>query len=120
MPLPFGRSKRADSVDPDASVDTYIDETTIYSTQRAGAVLLALAGMALQWAALHTITFLGTTFGNCSAAVLDDTWIVNSLATFATFLAAFLMSRRRVLPCLNALKPCRLPVFAWRLACSRL
>lgn len=95
MPLPFGRSKRADSVDPDASVGTYIDETTIYSTQRAGAVLLALAGMALQWAALHTITFLGTTFGNCSAAVLDDTWIVNSLATFATFLAAFLMSRRR-------------------------
>ena len=72
-----------------------MDESTIYSTQRACAILLALAGMALQWAALHSITFLGTVFGTSSGGASESgAWIVNSAATFVAFLALFLLARR--------------------------
>ena len=72
-----------------------MDESTIYSTQRACAILLALAGMALQWAALHSITFLGTVFDASSGGASESgAWIVNSAATFVAFLALFLVARR--------------------------
>lgn len=75
------------------------DDETLYSTQRAAAVLLVLAGMALQWAALHSITFLSTVFPATAdlsgeAAGVPGAWTVNSACTFLTFLALFVASGR--------------------------
>lgn len=67
---------------------------THYSMNRIKGILLATAGMALQWAALHCITFGDTVFGGGSAAASGDAWLVNSIVTFAVFLALFLGARR--------------------------
>lgn len=67
---------------------------TIYSTQRAAGILLALAGMALQWASLHSITFFGTVVRAGGDAGSSVAWVANSVCTFAVFLALFVVSRR--------------------------
>ena len=82
----------------DATAETDMDGT-IYSTERAAAVLLATAGMALQWASLHTITFLGTLLP-IAGSVASGLWPANSVATFAVFALIFLTSRRAA-PLLN-------------------
>ena len=86
------------------------DAATIYSTQRAAGILLALAGMALQWASLHSITFFGTVVRADGDAGSSVAWVVNSVCTFAVFLALFVASRRMssllddrcMLPCVGA------------------
>lgn len=80
--------------DARSQVEAPIDKLTIYSTQRAGAVLLTLAGMAMQWAALHTITFLGTVFDIGDLYGFDAAWLANSLTTFITFAIFYVLSKR--------------------------
>ena len=70
------------------------DGGTIYSTRRAAGILLALAGMALQWASLHSITFYVVVAGAGGTAGSDIAWMVNSVCTFAVFLVLFAVSRR--------------------------
>lgn len=71
-------------------------DETLYSTQRAGAVLLVLLGMALQWASLHSITFLGVISldAGATASGVPSAWTVNSACTFLVFLALFVASGR--------------------------
>lgn len=71
-----------------------VDDATIYSTERAAGILLALTGMALQWASLHSITFFDTVVRVGSASGSSNAWIVNSTCTFTVFLILFLVSRR--------------------------
>lgn len=67
---------------------------TDYSIQRATGILLVLAGMALQWAALHSITFFSTVVRAGGDAGSSVAWVVNSVCTFAVFLVLFAVSRR--------------------------
>lgn len=71
-----------------------VDDATIYSTERAAGILLALAGMATQWASLHSITFFDTVVRAGETAVSSSAWLVNSVCTFTVFLVLFLASRR--------------------------
>lgn len=75
-----------------------------FSMNRIRGILLATAGMAMQWAALHCITFAGTVF--CDEGVSNgEAWIVNSIFTFIVFLGLFfaadklgsLLPRKRLL-----------------------
>ncbi len=66
---------------------------TIYSTERASAVLLAAAGMALQWASLHTVTFLGSVFP-AAAGASSGVWSANSVTTLLMFALIYLTGRR--------------------------
>lgn len=66
----------------------------IYSVERAVGILLVLAGMTLQWSALHSITFAGTILHMGGMAGSDKVWIVNSAFTFLVFFALFLTSKR--------------------------
>lgn len=70
------------------------DQGTIYDTNRAQGVLFAVAGMALLWATLHTITFSGAVFDVHPSAQYDVAWIINSLLMFLAFSALFLISRK--------------------------
>lgn len=70
------------------------DQGNIYDTNRAQGVLFALAGMALLWATLHTITFSGAVFSVQSPDQYDVAWIINSLLMFLVFFAIFLVSRK--------------------------
>ena len=69
-------------------------DAVVYSAGHAAGILLALAGMALQWAYLHSLTFLGTVLGTQAEVEPGSAWLVNSVCTLAVFLAAFLLSRR--------------------------
>lgn len=68
-------------------------DSTLYSTRRAGGALLAMAGMALQWACLHSVTFASSVFPLDQAAA-EPIWPVNSLTTFLLFVIIFLFGRR--------------------------
>lgn len=71
------------------------DDTIVYSASHATGILLALAGMAFQWAFLHSITFLGTVAIPQGAATTNGGgWIANSLCTFAVFLSIFLTAKQ--------------------------
>ena len=70
------------------------EDETLYSLERARAVLFVLAGMALQWAALHSITFMGTIFYTSSLEAPLSLWTVNSVTTFSVFLLLFFMAGR--------------------------
>ena len=86
----------------------------IYSTRRAGAVLLAMAGMALQWAGLHAVTFSASIFPSATDAAANI-WPINSLVTFLVFATAFCASGRNP----EALsKPWVVPAVAALLACG--
>jgi DNA-binding CsgD family transcriptional regulator len=67
---------------------------TDYDSRRIFPVLLAATGMATQWAALHSITFVGTVFENANAAHIPFFWDVNTVTTFLIFLVFFLMGDR--------------------------
>lgn len=71
-----------------------IDDTTIYSTERAAGILLAVVGMTLQWASLHSITFFDTVARTGLSSGFSSAWVVNSVCTFGVFLAIFLASKR--------------------------
>lgn len=85
--------KRASSVSLSGD-SAGVDDTTIYSTERAAGILLVLTGMALQWASLHSITFFDTVVRVGSASGSSSAWVVNSTCTFAVFLVLFFVSRR--------------------------
>ena len=70
------------------------EQGSIYDTNRAQGVLFAVAGMALLWATLHTITFSGAVFDVHSATQYDVAWIINSLLMFLAFFVLFLISRK--------------------------
>ncbi len=78
----------------EATTQGAIDDTTIYSTERAAAILLAAVGMALQWASLHCVTFFETIVHTNLAAKLEAAWTVNSIITFVVFVLVFFASRQ--------------------------
>ena len=88
----MSRPKAFNGADEPAS--SHDDGASPYSARRLIAILLATAGMATQWAALHGVTFFGTIFENSAAAKIDGIWVVNTLTTFTVFLACLLASRR--------------------------
>ena len=69
-------------------------EAVVYSAGHARGILLALAGMALQWGFLHSVTFLGTVLGAQAEVEPGSAWLVNSVCTLSVFLTTFLSSRR--------------------------
>lgn len=70
---------------------TASDSTIVYSASHATGILLALMGMAFQWAFLHSVTYLGSVVIPDGASTTGGGgWIVNSLCTFAVFLLIFL------------------------------
>lgn len=75
------------------STTSALGDETIYSVGRARAVFLVLAGMALQWAALHSITFFATVFP-AAPPEIRGAWAVNSGCTFTIFLAMFILAPR--------------------------
>lgn len=87
------------------------NQGNIYDTNRAQGVLFALAGMALLWATLHTITFSGAVFSVLTPTQYDFAWIINSLLMFLVFFVLLIVSRktstllshRRFLPLCSAL-----------------
>lgn len=70
------------------------DEAAVYSASHAIGILYALAGMALLWGFLHSVTFLGSVLGAQAEIEPGSAWIANSLATFSVFLVIFAASRR--------------------------
>lgn len=71
------------------------DSTIVYSASHAAGILLALLGMAFQWAFLHSVTYLGSVvIPDAASATGGGGWIVNSLCTFLVFLIIFLSARR--------------------------
>lgn len=70
------------------------EDAPSYSIEHATGILLALAGMALQWAALHSITFFDTVMRTDGLPGSEITWMLNSLCTFSVFFALFVASRR--------------------------
>lgn len=75
---------------------TYIgaDEAALSSMGRSFGILIAMLGMGVQWASLHSITFLGTVFDISPVLDSDAAWLVNSASTFSVFLTLFLISRK--------------------------
>lgn len=69
-------------------------EAVVYSAGHARGILLALAGMALQWGFLHSVTFLETVLGAQAEVEPGSAWLVNSVCTLSVFLTTFLSSRR--------------------------
>jgi len=70
------------------------EDETLYSLERASAVLLVLAGMALQWASFHSITLLDTVFRSAGVTISPMAWTLHSVCTFAVFAVLFLAARR--------------------------
>lgn len=70
------------------------EQGNIYDTNRAQGVLFAVAGMALLWATLHTITFSGGVFSVLAPVQYDAAWIINSLLMFLAFFVLALISRK--------------------------
>lgn len=67
------------------------DSTIVYSASHATGILLALAGMAFQWAFLHSVTYLGSVvIPDGISSTGGGGWIANSLCTFLVFLLIFL------------------------------
>lgn len=70
------------------------DHDNIYDTNRAKGVLFALAGMALLWATLHTITFSGGVFSVLTPTEYDIAWIINSLLMLLAFCVLLITSSK--------------------------
>ena len=71
------------------------DSTIVYSASHATGILLALMGMAFQWAFLHSVTYLGSVvIPDGASATGGGGWLVNSLCTFLVFLVIFLSAPR--------------------------